>query len=196
VGNYRLRVVITEDHYQNPYNLNGQLNYYNVERNMLPDATGTAVDTFTDGQTQTYTFKTKLTTGVVDMGSNTFWDSMGYSHMVAFVQDDDTKGVLQSIVSPPLNPASVENISTPSNVSVYPDPASTTAYISFQLAANEKVSVRLTDISGHTIYSDMKEMNSGVQTLSIPTATLPTGLYIITIQTPAGNVVRKLNVFQ
>ncbi|OJW81196.1 MAG: hypothetical protein BGO69_04685 [Bacteroidetes bacterium 46-16] len=194
VGNYRLRVALTENHYQNPNNLNGQLDYYDVERDMLPDATGTATDTFIDGVTKTYTFKTNVTSGNVHKNSHTFWGSPANSHMVAFVQDDDTREVLQSIIAAPAHPTGMPNVSAITDVFVYPDPASTVTHVTFGLESTQQVSVRLTNIEGRELYNNTELMKSGTHTVTIPTENLAAGLYLVMISTPSGNAVHKLNV--
>jgi hypothetical protein len=193
-GNFKLRVALTEDHYQNPGNLNGELDYYNVERNMLPDANGTAIDTFVDGQTQTFIFKTEVTSGVVRRNTHTFWGDPQNSHLVAFVQDDDTKEVLQSMAVGANHTTGIATIPEASRLSIYPNPSGSFVNIAFTLEKGQAVLLGLTDMTGRTVYHNTPELNAGNQLLVVPTANLPTGFYIVHLQTARGNAKQKLSV--
>lgn len=194
-GNYKLRVALVEDHYQNPGNLNGELEYYDVERNMLPDATGTSIDTFTDGQTLAYVFKTTAVSGIVHRNSHTFWGDPQNSHMVAFVQDDDTKDVLQSVAVAANHTTGIADVAAKRiNLSIAPNPSARYVTISWNMEKTQNVALSLTDIAGRTVYRISRKLSAGRPLLVVPTANLANGVYIVRLQTAEGSIGRKLNV--
>ncbi|MDX1911636.1 MAG: Omp28-related outer membrane protein [Saprospiraceae bacterium] len=93
-GNLRLRTLIVEEEiiFDAPPGSNGEQDFYQIMRKMLPDATGTATGSFTAGETKTYTFAWKL---------NHFYD-LNQMSAAAFLQNDDTREVYQSERSEPL----------------------------------------------------------------------------------------------
>ncbi len=83
----KLRVAVVEYYigYDQAPGTNGERDFYWVARKMLPDYNGTTLD-LGSGSQQTYTFN-------YTMKSN--WNS-GQIYIVAFIQDDQTKEVLQA----------------------------------------------------------------------------------------------------
>lgn len=83
----KLRVAVVEYQiiYPNPPGSNGEKEFFWVARNMLPDANGTTLD-LQAGSNKTYTFNYSIKPN---------WNSQQI-YIVAFVQDDQTKEVLQA----------------------------------------------------------------------------------------------------
>lgn len=96
-GNLRLRVVVAEDeiNFAEAPGSNGETDFYEIMRKMLPNPTGTATGAFTAGETKTYNFAWKL---------QYFYD-INQMSVAAFLQNDATKEVYQSERSEPLTPA-------------------------------------------------------------------------------------------
>lgn len=94
-GTLRLRVAVTEDeiNFNTPPGTNGELDFYQVMRKMLPDAAGTATNAFTAGETKTYSFAWAL---------KNFYD-INKINAIAWLQDDATKQVYQSERTEPVN---------------------------------------------------------------------------------------------
>lgn len=92
-GDLRLRVAITEEEllFATAPGTNGEKEFTNVMKKMLPDAEGSKIESFTAGEEKTYTFT---------------WVPANYYNLnsigvVAWLQDDDTKDVWQSNLSAP-----------------------------------------------------------------------------------------------
>jgi hypothetical protein len=92
-GDLKLQVAITERNlfWPSAPGTNGEVDFYNVMKKMLPDASGTSTGDFTSGETKSYDFSWTLD----------YIYLMNELQVVAFVQDDDTKDVLQSGLSEP-----------------------------------------------------------------------------------------------
>lgn len=96
-GNLRLRVAVVEDEiiFESAPGTNGEAEFYQIMRKMLPNATGTAITGFTAGETKNYSFTWKLAN---------FYD-LNEMSVAAWLQNDGTKEVYQSVRSEPLTPA-------------------------------------------------------------------------------------------
>ncbi len=95
-GNLRAFIVITEEEiiYDTPPGTNGEVDFYNVMRKMLPNANGTTLNNFADGD-------------VVSI--NESWNVASYVNdisqlaVVAFVQDLTTREVFQAAFTKPVS---------------------------------------------------------------------------------------------
>ncbi len=105
-GNLRLRVAVIEDEiiFEAAPGTNGEKDFYQIMRKMLPNSTGTATNAFAAGETKTYNFAWKLAN---------FYDINEMS-IAAWLQNDGTKEVYQSERSEPLPPVAGLGISVPS----------------------------------------------------------------------------------
>ncbi|MBX9851500.1 MAG: T9SS type A sorting domain-containing protein [Cytophagaceae bacterium] len=84
-----------------------------------------------------------------------------------------------------LNEAVINN-----SLSVYPNPANEALNVSFN--APEGAEVVLSDILGNQVFSATAA--SGENKIPVNTAELPAGMYILTVATENGTVVRKVNI--
>ncbi|MDO8366371.1 MAG: Omp28-related outer membrane protein, partial [Saprospiraceae bacterium] len=100
-GNLRLRVAVVEDEivFNTAPGSNGEKDFYQIMRKMLPNATGTATGNFAAGETKNYSFSWKLAH---------FYD-LNQMSVAAFLQNDGTKEVYQSGRSEPLVPGIVDD---------------------------------------------------------------------------------------
>lgn len=94
-GTLRLRVAVTENeiNFTTAPGTNGELDFYQVMRKMLPDPAGTATGDFTAGETKTYSFAWPL---------KNFYD-INQINAAAWLQNDATKEVFQSERTEPVN---------------------------------------------------------------------------------------------
>lgn len=94
-GNLRLRVAVTEENlfFDEAPGTNGEKEFFQVMKKMLPNAAGTATGNFSAGQEKTYKFAWKLA-NIYDLNEIA---------AIAFLQDDATKEVWQSEHSAPKN---------------------------------------------------------------------------------------------
>jgi hypothetical protein len=104
-GNLRLRVAVTEDEiiFEAPPGTNGEADFYQVMRKMLPNAMGTATGDFAAGETKTYSFAWKL--------ANIY--NLNQLSAMAFLQNDDTKEVWQSERTDPIGGIPTVNAKVP-----------------------------------------------------------------------------------
>lgn len=105
-GNLRLRVAVQENEifFDAPPGSNGEKEFFQVMRKMLPNSTGTATGDFAAGETKTYSFAWKL---------NYIYD-LNQISASAWLQDDGTKEVYQSARSFPIGGIPAVGIKIPS----------------------------------------------------------------------------------
>ncbi len=79
-------------------------------------------------------------------------------------------------------------------VSVYPNPANSFVTVEIQLAASQDVELNLVNMLGQSVYSSKGNQSAGTTRVNINTATLPRGVYLLQVVTPAGVQVRKVEL--
>lgn len=96
-GDVRLRVALTENLVEvigNSCCINGEIHFYNISRDMLPDAHGTMLDIPEPGSSVEYSFQY--------IASQSFLDKVNLDSItvVTFVQSNNTKEIYQSFAAP------------------------------------------------------------------------------------------------
>jgi hypothetical protein len=79
---------------------------------------------------------------------------------------------------------------TDGSLSVYPNPAKETLNVSFDATGAAEVS--LSDMVGNKVYST--STNAGTNQVTMNTASLPSGIYILNVTTDKGKVARKVTI--
>lgn len=204
-GSFHVYVALADKYYENTTNTTGQLKYYHAMRKMLPNGSGTAVSTMTDGTTQNYNFfwadsSTNWTLGSAaypTQMSNMFWNNpLTGSELIAFVEEDGKKSILQSILAFPVPTLEVSTLSKVTGMNVYPNPVvNGLANVSFNLEAAGNVQVKVMDFTGKVVSEVIsKEMNIGSQTVALPIGNVAPGNYVVVVSTPTGNNAAPLTV--
>jgi len=81
------------------------------------------------------------------------------------------------------------------NVSVYPNPISTSATVSFNLVDANPVTIEMVNALGQVVSTaNLGTLNAGEQTYSVNASNLDNGLYFINIQVGNSKVVRKVSI--
>jgi hypothetical protein len=93
--NATIHIAIVEDQYNNTAGSNGETEFFQVMRKMLPSASGTSVDLST-GNSTTLSENTTVAVGNVTQNSFKIWEDLGNCKLVVFVIDEDASMVLDS----------------------------------------------------------------------------------------------------
>lgn len=204
-GAYHVYVAVLDKYYENTTNTTGQLKYYHIMRKMLPSGSGHSVSSWTDGVPQTFTdtgityTNGNYTLGVSSyptQGDNKLWNNpYTGSELVAFVQDDATKTILQSIWSLPAGLASVSTLAKVEGIEIFPNPAKDAANLKFNLQEDGNVRVTVMEYTGKVVSEVANQhMSVGIQNVKINTANIARGNYIVLISTETGNRAERLTV--
>ena len=179
------------------YNFTGtttQTNYVRIMRMMFPDGNGTTLANLTAGQSQSFTFRAKYTVGNVTQNSLNFWGNPIGSDLVAFVQDNTNKDVIQSFATP-ASTTSVNSIENITSLSVFPNPAVDYAEVGFRNTVAMNVGVRVFDMMGKMVFEKAATTyESGLNAIQIPVNQFSNGLYNVQIITNNGTLTEKITV--
>ncbi len=172
--NMVLHLVLTESQIAEEWQGQTELNF--VERLMIPDQYGTALD-FSTGDTQTVDLEFTL-----DLG----WAS-GNCELVAFIQDNDSKEILQGtkIALSELQPLAVDNFSKNLPISFqlqqnYPNPFNASTTIEYELKENRPVKLSILDINGREVDVIVNDyQTAGEHSIAWSGKNIPSGIYFI-----------------
>jgi hypothetical protein len=78
------------------------------------------------------------------------------------------------------------------HLSVYPNPANDQLHLGFQVEEKGRIVVRLTNITGQTVYSEDISAFSGYYRKDLPVGDLPAGYYTLEILTSSGTTNKKI----
>jgi len=191
---FKLHVAAVERQYTYTGGTTTQTNYVRIMRLMFPDGNGTTLANLTAGQSQSFTFRAKYVVGSVTQNSLNFWANPIGSDMIAFVQDNTNKDIIQSYATPAstTNVNSIENISS---LSVFPNPAVDYAEVGFRNTVTMNVGVRVFDMMGKMVFEKASTtFESGLNAIQIPVNQFSNGLYNVQIITNNGTLTEKITV--
>ncbi len=177
-SNLKLHFVVTESNI--PQNWFNQTHVHNVTRMMLPNANGTSIDmSDTDYLEVMFEF--------------TIEDSWVLDNMevVIFIQDNDTKEILNSVKRNLNELTSIPANSLKNGLSgIFPNPTTGETTIAYSLEQNDRVSIHVSDLSGRIVatlaeevqligehklrYNAAKELNPGIYFVHVQTGNILT----------------------
>ena len=97
-SNLKLHIAVTENSYSNSAGTNGETQFHQVMRKMLPSANGTSIGPLSAGVPVTVSESYTFTVGGVAAGNFNLWSGLSNTTVIVFVQDDDTEQVLQTAI--------------------------------------------------------------------------------------------------
>ena len=198
-GSYKLHIAAVEKEYAYPGSTTSQDEFHFAMRKMMPNGSGSNLTSMTSGGTQTisesYTFEE--TPGVnPTQNSYKLWESLDDVIIVAFVQNNTTKEVLQAaFVNVPDATGIEEQNANVERASVFPNPTTENVTFRLDLRAADRGTVEVIDIRGSRVMSlQLDELNAGVNDIRLNTSDLSAGLYSVNLNLESGRVSRRLTV--
>lgn len=194
--NLKVHIAVVEKDYYNYKATTTQKHYVHVMRMMLPNGDGNTVSNWIDNTAQDFDFAKKFTSGTtVTQNSYILWTHPKNTNIVVFVQDDDTKQVLQSKVIEAQWATNVADLNNNiSELALYPNPATTNTTAGFTSKENTTLRISVTDAIGRVVYNTSYNATKGFNEISIPTANFSNGIYSVKIQSEGGSVTQHLSV--
>jgi hypothetical protein len=169
---------------------NGEKAFEHVMRKMYPSASGTTMPTvWTKGQKQTFTFKGAIPTYIYKKSEIA---------TIAWIQDDNTKNVKQSIFNPTANsiPTGITDVAATSiNLNAYPNPSNGLMNVYFESAASANYSVRIMNAIGQIVYEENISNFNGIYSKELDLTKFGKGVYILSVTNSAVQQVQKLAVY-
>lgn len=77
-------------------------------------------------------------------------------------------------------------------MALYPNPSNGSNVQVVYSAANEDVTIHVTDMAGRTIFAQQIEGSTGLHTYALPVSTFSSGMYIVSVNTQGSSVKQKL----
>ncbi|MEA2041436.1 MAG: T9SS type A sorting domain-containing protein [Bacteroidota bacterium] len=171
-GDVTLHVAITESHIPDSWLVMDEVNFFCFD--MLPDATGTLLD-FSSGTTDNLNQDFTLDMSIHDINN---------CEVVAFVQDEDSKEIINA-VKLDLEVLGLDvNSLTNSNINIYPNPVKDRLTVE-TVGVSE---IEIFDISGKVVYSDELKQNKEV----INFTSFNQGVYFVKVTTNNETVTQKV----
>jgi hypothetical protein len=217
-GDYRLAMVVTENHVHGTTSGYDQVNYYSglpstligagMNWNTAPDPVPAAsmdydfvaravVPSVLGGPgtlpaTMTYNTNYNYT---FTAPINSAWNPKHIHAVVMLIRASD--GVVLNSSSELPAAAGISNVSAGlTELNVYPNPAKDFANVTFGLADASPVQVQLINAVGQVVYTSEKKLAAGAQSLVVPTGNVASGVYNIKVQTEKGSLTQRLSVIK
>ncbi len=197
-SNLKLFAVITEGTTFANKKTNGEKQFENVMKKMMPSSTGLALSPMTKStsvsKSLNFTFNGnyrlpldgQVANHINNATENSIesWDDLA---VVVFVQDAITKEVLQSETFP-IALTGVEAVEQ--GINLYPNPANDMFNINVGILASEKAKLTVTNTQGQIVYNG--SLVNGKAQISV--ANLSEGMYMVSVQSGSKNLNTKMVV--
>ena len=188
--NTKLYISVVENEYYNNLGSNGETQFFQVHRKMMPSVNGLTVD-LSNGSSVEIIDSTTFTIGDVIANSYNLWQGLNNCVVVAFVQNDNTKEVYQSkVIEITGNTVASINEANELGLVVKPNPAN--SFITLSLDAIDKDAlVSIHSITGQEVGQLSLRKSLNTQNVTMDVSSLESGVYTINILTNNTKLVRK-----
>lgn len=190
----KLHVAIVEKQTVNNTATNGETEFENVMKKMLPNASGTTLTALAKGVEQTKTFNYNFpgtyrlpangqTANIIKPTTEHSVEEFSDLTVVVFVQNDANKYILQSAWSLGTILSVEENKDNDGAFGVFPNPSNGTTNIAFRLDNASDVKVNVYNMMGQlvkTVAAD--KLQPGFNTVNFDAANMDKGMYIIQLE--------------
>jgi hypothetical protein len=172
-----LYTLVIEDTIDNPdyFGTNDQDMFRNVARKILPDAGG---ENFSQSWDRGEMKTVPLVWSPIDT-----WINRGRISIVAFIQDDNTKEILQAATTQEYNPSTGlwdVGVLTAGKVILYPNPAGERINVYFEERPDEDLKLMIYNMSGRLVLTDQVTVGQMIRTIELNQ--LGDGLYILELR--------------
>lgn len=198
VADEKLFVAVIEKKTVNNVKTNGETEFHDVMKKMLPDANGTvlpnnAVGTL-DSISMTYTFNGNYRLPASGAAANIINHSIEHSvenfyntEVIAWVQAPNKEVMQAARLTNTENTGSLTENMNMKDVTVSPNPANDAFTVSFDSKEAGEMTFVLVDAMGSVVYNNTVNSNTGVNAISIPTSALSNGIYHMMIFDASNN---------
>ena len=204
--NLVLHTAVYEHITYNNISTNGEVEFYNVMKKMIPDNNGTVLDSLNGPNNPTFVQLSYTFNGFYNLpgdASNPIDHSIEHSiedfnnlGVVVWVQDVDTKYILQSTEAN----LTATNISDEKDftANIFPNPASDFIHLKLSSNINNNISIKIFNVLGEQVLNKhLKESQLNKSIISLRTQGLVNGLYNVVITDSKENrIVKKINIIK
>jgi hypothetical protein len=189
----KLHIAIVENTTTANVKTNGETEFFHVLKKMVPNQNGTTVPPLVAGTNQTftksYTFPGSYrlptngqSSNYINLATENSVEEFSDLSVVVFLQNSATKEIYNA------NESVGTNLGIKSNgnikvVGLYPNPATTSTIIDFNLTAKEDITVDIVDVLGKVVKTETKlGLESGDHSIVLNTSDLNNGVYFMNLR--------------
>ena len=198
-GNLKLRIAVVEkeikvaDFPGYPVT-NGESEFHFVMRKMLPNSNGINLGNLTANQTSSHYESHMFTIGGVAQNNSNIWHTMDDLEVVAWIQDDSDKSILQSVTLTAQGIGIDELDAVANSINIYPNPANQVANIEVDLKNDANVLITLVNGMGQVVVTEESNMLAGFNTNSIDVSNLAAGVYMLQLNIDGVSVTKRIAI--
>lgn len=204
----KLHVAVLEGKTSSNVKSNGETEFFNIMKKMLPNENGTSVPTVTigtwDSITLNYTFNGNYRLPSDGTAGNRINHASEHSieeftdlYVIAWIQGSD-KQVYQAANLTSITPVGLNNISECiAKIEIYPNPTSELIKIDLTMNSSDKIFASLVDMQGNMVASKSFSSAQGKNTIEFDARNLAQGLYhVMIIDSKNNSSVQSVNVIR
>lgn len=189
---HKLHVAVTEDSYAYPASTTSQDEFHYVMRKMLPNAQGTNLSTLAAGQSQSNSASYTFTVGGPAQGNYNLWTNMQNLTVVAFVQNQSTKEIMQGAIASLT--VGLDELDGDIRFGLYPNPVSDVLTMDFDMPATGTARFEVYDQMGKLVHTQSMSAAPGAARSTMDLQQLGNGLYHVTLVAGDARSTRKVLV--
>ena len=189
-GDYRIHAVIYENKTTGNVGNNRETEFFQVVQKMVFGTGGKKVTSFTAG------VPVKIQKGYSHSTTSDNIEEMSDLRMAIFVQDNSNKRIAQAFNTRIGNVSSVKSDKQSSQFieSLYPNPASTTAFIRYQLLSPSSATINVINNLGQVVYTQEQNATVGANDIRINLNGFESGVYRLLVSTENGMMTKNFSV--
>ena len=182
---------------------NGETEFGNVMKKMVPGSMGFALPTLQTGvsvvENFSHTFQGSYTlppdaNSPIDHSTQHSIEDFNNLGVVTWIQDDATKEVIQSTVST-ISATNVEELNT-TKLMLFPNPAENTATVAFEGIEGSDVKIDLYNLLGELVFTGNHTSASSFDYYNIDVTTLNNGIYNLVLTVGESMTTKKLQILK
>lgn len=195
--NTKLYVVVLETRTTLNVKNNGETEFFNVARKMMPNQNGVDISSYAVGTqksiTQSYTFPEahRLPTNYstkIDLATENSVEDFSKLIVVGFVQGSNKQVYQAANFTKSTSTLNVAEVSTINSYKLFPVPANNQLNISFEMKNADQVSASLVNMAGQVVATQSNTLTAGASQMSINTSSLAAGNYTMILVDGQNNV--------
>ena len=182
---------------------NGETEFGNVMKKMVPGSMGFALPTLQTGvsvvENFSHTFQGSYTlppdaNSPIDHSTQHSIEDFNNLGVVTWIQDDATKEVIQSTIST-ISATNVEELNT-TKLMLFPNPAENTATVAFEGIEGSDVKIDLYNLLGELVFTGNHTSASSFDYYNIDVTTLNNGIYNLVLTVGESMTTKKLQILK
>lgn len=191
-NSHKLHVAVTEYSYTYTAGTTSQNEFHYVVRKMLPNGNGTTLAPLAAGQTQSNSGSHTFTIGGVAQGNYNLWTNMQNLTVVAFVQNNSTKEVMQGAIASLV--VGLDELEGDIRFGLFPNPTNSTLNLDFDMPEAGTARFEVYDQMGKLVHTQSMSAAPGATRGTMDLAHLDNGLYHVALVVGDARSTRKVLV--